>query len=208
MKVKFVIPVVDTEAGNYEYHGRNFDMDEYFDMIRSRVDRTNRAMDAFAYNYSNGFGVQRGGYLNRGLYDIENVDRNKEIDYTLSESEALILDGDDNDVQIQDFYDLVAAGKKCLLKININPNSLDGDAESEIRKWLDESNKVLNDKMLDNKTMLLSLPLRDFIIDTATDDDESKPVFHIINCRVIQIYPKENGYSYYFAVMCGEIKKQ
>ena len=53
MKVKFVIPVVDTEAGNYEYHGRDFDMDEYFDMIRSRVDRTNRAMDAFAYNYSN-----------------------------------------------------------------------------------------------------------------------------------------------------------
>lgn len=208
MKVKFVIPVVDTEAGTYEYHGREFDMDEYFDMIRNRVDRTNRAMDAFAYGYSHGFGIQRGNAMNRGLYDIENVDRDKEIDYNFSESEALVLDGDDNDVQIQDFYDLVAAGKKCLLKININPNSLDGDAESEIRKWLDESNKVLNDKMLDNKTMLLSLPLRDFIIDTATDDDESKPVFHIINCRVIQIYPKENGYSYYFAVMCGEIKKQ
>ena len=208
MKVKFVIPVVDTEAGTYEYHGREFDMDEYFDMIRNKVDRTNRAMDAFAYGYSHGFGIQRGNAMNRGLYDIENVDRDKEIDYNFSESEALVLDGDDNDVQIQDFYDLVAAGKKCLLKININPNSLDGDAESEIRKWLDESNKVLNDKMLDNKTMLLSLPLRDFIIDTATDDDESKPVFHIINCRVIQIYPKENGYSYYFAVMCGEIKKQ
>lgn len=208
MKVKFVIPVVDTEAGTYEYHGREFDMDEYFDMIRNRVDRTNRAMDAFAYGYSHGFGIQRGNAMNRGLYDIENVDKDKEIDYNFSESEALVLDGDDNDVQIQDFYDLVAAGKKCLLKININPNSLDGDAESEIRKWLDESNKVLNDKMLDNKTMLLSLPLRDFIIDTATDDDESKPVFHIINCRVIQIYPKENGYSYYFAVMCGEIKKQ
>jgi hypothetical protein len=56
--------------------------------------------------------------------------------------------------------------------------------------------------------MLLSLPLRDFIIDTATDDDESKPVFHIINCRVIQIYPKKTGCSYYFAIMCGEIKKQ
>ena len=209
MKIKFVIPVVDTEAGTYEYHGRDFGMDEYFNMIRSRVDRTNSAMDAFAYNYRNGFGIQRGNSMNRGLYDIENVDKNKEIDYTFSESEALLLDGDDNDIQTQDLYDLVAEGKKCLLKININPNSLDEDAESEIRKWLDESDKVLNDKKLDNKTMLLSLPLRDFIIDTDTDGDESKPIFHIINCRVIQIYPKENGgYSYYFAIMCGEIKKQ
>jgi hypothetical protein len=131
--------------------------------------------------------------MNKGIYDIENVDKNKEIDYTFSESEALLLDGDDNDIQTQDLYDLVAEGKKCLLKININPNSLDEDAESEIRKWLDESDKVLNDNKLDNKTMLLSLPLRDFIIDTATDGDESKPIFHIINCRVIQIYPKKNG---------------
>jgi hypothetical protein len=53
MKIKFVIPVVDTESSTYEYHGRDFGMDEYFNMIRSRVDRTNSAMDAFAYNYSN-----------------------------------------------------------------------------------------------------------------------------------------------------------
>ena len=36
MKVKFVIPVIDTETGTYEYHGRDFGMDEYFNMIYSK----------------------------------------------------------------------------------------------------------------------------------------------------------------------------
>jgi hypothetical protein len=178
-------------------------------MIRARANQTRRVMDEFAFNYKSGFGFNvQGNTMN--LYDSENVNKNKEIDYTFSESEALILDGDDYDIEISDLYDYLKAGKKFLLKININPNSLDGDAESEIRNWLDESNKVLNDTLLDNKTMLLSLPLRDFIIDTALgDDDSSNPIFHIRNCRVIQIYPKkESGYDYYFAIMCGEIKEQ
>lgn len=209
MKVKFVIPVIDTEAGNYDYTGRDFTADEYFDMIRSRVAKTNRAMDEFAFNYRNGFSIDRNSNLNRGLYDIENVNKNIDIDYTFSESEALILDGDDNDIEIKDLYEYEKAGKKFLLKININPNSLDEDAESELRKWLDESSKVLNDGLLDNKTMLLSLPLRNFIIDTDTDGDDTKPIFHISNCRVIQIYPKkQSGYDYFFAIMCNEINEQ
>ena len=209
MKAKFVIPVINTEAGNYEYNGRDFTADEYFGMIRAKANQTRRVMDEFAFNYKSGFGFNVQGNT-RGLYDSENVNKNKEIDYTFSESEALILDGDDNDIEISDLYDYVKAGKKFLLKININPNSLDGDAESELRNWLDDSNKVLNDTLLDNKTMLLSLPLRDYIIDTATgDNDSSNPIFHITNCRVIQIYPKkESGYDYYFAIMCGEIREQ
>jgi len=210
MKVKFVIPVMDTEAGNYDYNGRDFSADDYFTMLRSRVQSTNKAMNEFAFNYANGFGVNRSNNVNRGLYDIENVNKNKEIDYTFSESEALILDGDDNDIEIQDLYDLVQRGKKFLLKVTINPNSLDGDAESEIRNWMDDSSRVLNDKLLDERTMLLSLPLRDFIIDTALDgDDKSKPIFHIMGCKIIQIYPKkESHFDYFFAIMCEQIKEQ
>ena len=211
MKVKFVIPVIDTESGTYEYHGRDFTADEYFNMIQSRANQTRQVMDEFAFNYKNGFNMPRKPRtMVDNLYDSENVDMNKEIDYTFSTSEALILDGDDNDIEIGDLYDFVRNGKKFLLKVNINPNSLDGDAESELRNWLDDSSKVLNDKLLDNRTMLLSLPLRDFIIDTAeNEDDDTKPIFQITNCRVIQIYPKKtSGYDYYFAIMCGEIKQQ
>ena len=209
MKVKFVIPVINTEIGNYEYKGRDFTANEYFNMIQNRSIQTQKIMDDFVSNYRNGFSINS-NYLANDLYDSKNVNKNKEIDYTFSESEALIFDGYDNDININDLYNYLTSGKKFLLKININPNSLDGNAESELRYWLKESKNILKDTTLDNKTMLLSLPLRDFIIDTAIgNDDDDNPIFQILNCRVIQIYPKvESGYDYYFAIMCGEIKKQ
>jgi hypothetical protein len=77
-------------------------------------------MDEFAFNYKNGFGIQsNNGMRVNNLYDSENVNKNKEIDYNFSTSEALILDGDDNDIQIEDLYDFVRNGKKFLLKVNI-----------------------------------------------------------------------------------------
>ena len=122
----------------------------------------------------------------------------------------MILGGDDEDVTVDTLYEYLNKGKKFILKVNINPNSLDEDAESEIRNWMDDSRKVLNDKLLDERTMLLSLPLRDFIIDTDLDKNNDKlPIFHILGCKIIQIYSKQqSGFDFYFAMMCEKIKKQ
>ena len=212
MKVKFVIPVINTEEGKYDYNGRDFTANDYFGMIQARANQTRCIMDKFAYNYSNGYGIQSlmGSSSVRNLYDGNNVNLNKETVFDYSESEALIFDGDGNEMIIDDFYDLLKQGKKFLLKVNINPNSLENDAESELRTWIDDSDKVLKDRTLDERTMLLSLPLRNFIIDTAFDsDDDSLPIFHILGCKIIQIYPKkESNFDFYFAIMCEQIKKQ
>lgn len=209
MKVKFVIPVMDTESGNYEYTGRNMTMDDYFNMLRNRVSSTNDIMDNSLYGYDGHVVLERGGFGQRNLYDSQNVNLNKEIKYDFSESEAWVTDADGDDIEINDLENYIRTGKKFLLKVNVNPNSLENDAESELRSWMDDSNRVLEDHTLDNRTMLLTLPLHDFILDTAVDGDESKPIFQILGCKIIQIYnPKKTTYPYYFAIMIEKIIKQ
>lgn len=209
MKVKFVIPVMDTEAGNYDYNGKNISMEDYFAILRNRVSSTNDIMENSLYGYDGQVVLERGGFGKRNLYDIQNVNVNKEIEYVFSESEAWVVDGNDDDLSVDDFNEFISNGKKFILKININPNSLENDAESEIRNWMDDSDRVLEDHSLDNRTMLLTLPLRDFIIDTAVDGDDSKPIFQLLGCKIIQIYKqKKSGYPYYFAIMVEKIMKQ
>lgn len=209
MKVKFVIPVMDTEAGNYDYNGKNISMEDYFAILRNRVSSTNDIMENSLYGYDGQVVLERGGFGKRNLYDIQNVNVNKEIEYVFSESEAWVVDGNDDDLSVEDFNAFISNGKKFILKININPNSLENDAESEIRNWMDDSDRVLEDHSLDNRTMLLTLPLRDFIIDTAVDGDDSKPIFQLLGCKIIQIYnQRKSGYPYYFAIMVEKIMKQ
>lgn len=207
MIVRFVIPVMDTEKGNYDFDG-NISTDQYLQLLNNKVQSNERVMKEFEYNYTHG-GSLNLGYSN--IYDAQNVNTKKEIDFNFSTSQALIKDGNGNEVNVEYLQGYVESGKKFLLKVNINPNSLEEDAESELRTWLDDSKRVLSDTSLDNKTMLLSLPLRDFIIDTETGDTNgsNKPIYQILGCKVLQIYPKEkSGYDYYFAIMVEKIQIQ
>jgi hypothetical protein len=207
MIVKFVIPVMDTEKGNYDFDG-NISTDQYLQLLNNKVQSNERVMKEFEYNYTHG-GSLNLGYSN--IYDAQNVNTKKEIDFNFSPSQALIKDGNGNEVNIEFLQGYVESGKKFLLKVNINPNSLEEDAESELRTWLDDSKRVLSDSSLDNKTMLVSLPLRDFIVDTETEDvnGSNKPIYQLLGCKVLQIYPKEtSGYDYYFAIMVEKIQIQ
>ena len=214
MIVKFIIPVIDTESGDYSFNGRDFSMDEYFDMLNDHVDRTNSMMNKFARNYArkydkesgirhDEYDIKEGVVISRGAI-LPSMDINAEDNFDFSESQAFIQDIDSNDLQIDGLDGFVKSGKKFLMKININPTSMDGDAESEMRNWIDESNSILLDEDLDNKTMLMALPLRDFIIDTNGDDDKKgdKPIYQLLGCKILKILDK---YPYYFTLMVEKI---
>lgn len=211
MRVKFVIPLMDTESGNYEYNGREFSTDDYFSMIENGAIQTNSIMNEFARNHADNRMISDwGGGGRKGLYDTQNVNLNKEIDYEFSESEAVISGCSGEDVSETYLSEMCTSNKKFLLKININPNSMEYDAESDMREWMDDSRMVLSDTSLDKRAMLMSLPLRDFIVDTDLDGkDSSKSIFRLLGCKIIQIYPKEkSGFDFCFAVMVSKIEEQ
>ncbi len=211
MRVKFVIPLMDTESGNYEYNGREFSTDDYFSMIENGAMQTNSIMNEFARNHAENITISEwSGGGRKGLYDTQNVNLNKEIDYEFSESEAVISGCSGENISEEYLYKMCGSDKKFLLKVNINPNSMEYDAESDMRGWMDDSRMVLSDTSLDKRTMLMSLPLRDFIVDTDLEGkDNSKPVFHLLGCKIIQIYPREeSGFDFCFAVMVSKIEEQ
>jgi len=201
--IKFIIPVIDTESGNYNYDGE-LSQEAYFGMIQDRVNRTNSTMNQFVNNYQRGI-INRG---NTSIYDSQNV-KDEDIKYVFSESEALVMDSNNNEIDEGFLMNQINSGKKFILKININPDKLESDAESEIRYWMDDSDMVLTDIELDQKTKIISLPQRDFIIDMATDENEDAGIYQILGCKILQIYPqKQTSYPFYFAMMVEKIIKQ
>lgn len=202
MTVKFIIPLLDTERGKFEYDGELSDA-AYFGMVQNRVMQTQRIMNEFAYAYKNGMAI---GHDVRGIYDRQ-PNQDVEAKFIFSESEAVLFDANNNEIEIPDLYNYLRSGKKFILKVSINPLSMENDAESDIRAWMDESDKVLHDTALDQRTMLLSLPTRNFVIDTAVDGDDSKPIFQVFDCKILQVYKKQTN-RYYFGMMVNEILEQ
>ena len=70
--------------------------------------------------------------------------------------------------------------------VNLNPTTIDPDAESEIRYWLEDSLRVWRDEALDQRTKILSSPERDLKIVL------SDGVKHTLSkCKIFEEYSDE-----------------
>jgi hypothetical protein len=86
-----------------------------------------------------------------------------------------------------------------LLLLNINPNDIHNNAEEELRFWADDSNKILLDKTLDDRTKLKVLPIKTFGIELKGVD------YKLVNCKLIE-NRSDKKFPFYYIIMVEKIK--
>lgn len=211
MKIdKFIIPVIDTEHGTFEYKGGEISQEEYLNMIRNRVrntygqitDLTNRLYGQYPqYGYS----------LNPGNIYIDKrdiVDKNFVQKYDYTESICVVTDAKGNEIN-EEFLDgkVNEGAKKFLLKFNIIESTMNQNAISEMLYWMEDSRRCLNDEEIDNRTCVMSLPTMNFYIDLETNDRQDAPVYKLVGCKIIKIFNIKDK-PFCFIGLVSEIKKQ
>lgn len=194
MITKIIIPVINTENGKYEYKGK-LSREAYEEMVMDNFLKTDRQISQFVDEMM----MERPhSYQMRNYYSKNDKGDFPEINYDLYEAEAFVQDSKKNDIEKKFFDEHRDKGDMFILILNINPNSLDYDAESELRFWIDDSKKVHNDKSLDTKTKLDFLPSRKLKIVLGQEQGILE------NCKILQDYSNQK-YPFYFAIITNKI---
>ena len=187
---KLIIEVIDTEKGDYTCD-REFTEEEYGDRLLNHVRHTNDDINNMLY----------GGNVGYNKY-ASDVAAYKDVDFLTndSECEALFLDQNRNDVESEYFLNHVDDGKMFITLINVNPNSLENDAESELKFWIDDSKKILDDKQLTDEAKLRVLPTRNLKIKIDNQ------IFILKNNKIIQDFSNEK-YKFFIGVIVMKIER-
>lgn len=195
MIVKLIIPVVDTDHINCDTD-INMTREEYGDMAYNTYKRNDKAIDAYTR------GIRpRSEYNNPYITETEyNRGYRKYDDLVFQdvECEAQIMDVKKQEISDEWLKEYVYNGKMLLLIVNINPSDIDPNVESELRFWMDDSGRLLNDTTLDDTTKLKYLPTRSFKI--VTDEGEYK----IENCKLVENRSDDN-FPYCFVIIIEKI---
>ena len=189
MIVKLVVPVVDTENINCD-SDVSMTRDEYGAMVYDTYKRNDKAIDAYTRGYRRPV----------DLYEREN-DRVQYDDLVFQdvECECQIMDVKKQEISDEWLEEYVYNGKMLLLALNINPSDIDLNVESEIRYWMDDSGRLLNDETIDDTTKLKYLPTRTFKIRTKERE------YTIENCKLVENRSDEN-FPYCFVIIIEKIK--
>lgn len=161
----------------------------------SNIKISNEEYDKLVANkiYENRSDVE--SYLKYGNTGIRNnFQQNSNVkDYIMySPFEAYVTqynpNSSNNSVNDYFFEDAIINNKMVLLNININPNSFEDDAESEVKMWVGESIKIHNDKQLDNKTKMSYLPSYNLKME-LTDGRQ----IYLNECKIIKDISSKNS---------------
>lgn len=192
MLTNLIIPVQDTESAQFKYEG-TLTRDAYEDMVLDKFRRTDKQIDAFLHrDKSMDFSYDLRDDDGYGEYYDGNDDNEVDV-------QALLLDSDRNNFDEDFLFDKADEEDMFVLIININPEGLDEDAESEIKYWLDDSYRVLGDEELDSETKLKALPPRDLKI-VLSDGNK----YTLKNCKIFEDY-SDDKYPLYFATIVEKI---
>ena len=192
MLTNLIIPVQDTESAQFKYDG-TLTRDAYEDMVMDKFRRTDKQIDAFLHrDRSREFYHDISNDVGSGGYYEFNDDNEVEV-------QALLLDSNRNNFDEDFLFDKVDEEDMFVLIVNINPEGLDEDAESEIKYWIDDSFRVLDDDELDSETKLKALPPRYLKIELS---DGNK--YTLKNCKIFEDYSDEK-YPLYFAIIVEKI---
>ena len=138
------------------------------------------------------------------LYDRINMDDDyhvKDIPHIIKqcECECFITDSEDGDVSYNFIDSVIDSGRMSILKININPDTIEPDCETELKFWLDDSKKLLKDRSLDKATKMKYLPMRTFKLELGGNDC----ILH--NCKMFRHYNDVKNAPFYFPVLVEKI---
>lgn len=195
MLAKLTIPVPDTESGKFEFEGR-LSREDFENMSYNQYLSTNGELNRFTYNLSHGISNVDSSRMRD--YREQKDDISPDILYKFCEAEVFLQNSKKKEVDEDFLLSHIEKGDMFILILNINPNSLDGDAESEIRFWLDDSLGVQRDTEIDDKTKLRILPTRWFYLDI-----NGKQAV-IDNCKILQDYSSKK-WPFNFAIIVEKI---
>ena len=193
MITKLYIPIIDLSRANFDY-GRNLTNEEMANMEYEKFRRTDRQVDNYVtqmqYRKDNRWDVREARNYRRDFSNV--IDEDEYV-----ECEAFFADSKKKEVS-EEFFSEHDNGKKFIITININPNSLEQEAESELRYWRDDSNGVLNDKTMDNQTKIECLMRRDLGIELGGTRKKLE------DCRIIADFSNKN-FPYYYGILVSKI---
>lgn len=189
MLAKLIVPVIDTERGVFRYDGE-LSNEEYGNMEYEHFRRTDRQVGRFVDN------------MRRGISNVNQYQRFREVDneehpdffFNNEENEVYVANVKRQSITKEELFDYANKGKMFILILNINPLTMSGDAESEVRYWMRDSVNVINDPDLPDDVKLKSLQGRDYEIVV-----EDKTV-QIRNCKLVQNFSSQK-YPFHFAII-------
>lgn len=197
MKTTIYIPVVDTEKYNFDYD-KELSVSEYDDMVYDHFMKNNKKVDRGMRDMiDNSMRRQRRYYSDYELYDVT-----EDEGYRVKPSECDILDTNSKSIEMDFLIPYILNRKMFIVILDVKPlgdiDSIDGDIQSEMKFWIRDSNALLNDKDIDDKTKIKALPKTHF--DIFLD----KKLYRLKGCRLIEMY-KEEKHPYKFAVLVEKI---
>lgn len=174
MLTKIYFPIVNTSNVNFETD-YNLSVEEYNQMFVQHFQENEASMQAFINNRMNNRDNYSAYSKNEKVYDINDF-----ITYS-EEIETFITFQNNNNPTDDDFKKFIESGKMSIITLNINPNYLDYDLGCEIKSWVGESDKINDDRMLDNRTKLAYLPSRNIKVDLNSGEQVI-----LNNCKVLK----------------------
>ena len=189
---RIYFPVMNLDNGDFSYD-KEISTEELIRLQEEQFRRTDANVD----RYVHGYGRSGGG---SGMFELS--ERKAVLDETNSIPFECNVQGVNDNIIIDSafFENKLNDGKMFILRMNINPTVIDIDGESELRFWLDDSKKLLEDRTLDNNTKLKHLPKRDIGIDVE------KNKYMLRGCKIIERRCSDK-FPYYFAVIVEKIDK-
>lgn len=181
MLSKLIIPVIDTENSTFE---------------------TNVKMTNEEFEYLQEQALIEKNDINKGIRNHRNIEEhiNNTTKYVSYKSECLFLSPRKEEINEQFFKDLCDKENAFLLIININPNDMHNNAEEEIKFWADDSDRILNDYTLDDRTRIKALPIKTLGIELNGED------YNLINCKLIE-NRSDRKFPFYYIILVERISK-
>lgn len=187
MLTKLIIPVINTENLNFKTN-REYSTETLIRMEEQELlYKKNMVDDYFSGNINQN--TQR-----------NNVTQNDKTKYDFFKSDCLFLNIKKEDIKEDFFMELLETQKMFLMLINVNPNDMDNNAEEELRFWVDDSMRILNDNMIDNSAKLRVLPTKTFGIEINEKD------YQLLNCKLIENH-SDNKFPFNYIIMVEKITK-
>ena len=188
---KIYFPVRNLDNGDFDY-GKEISTDELIRLQDEQFRRTDASISRYVHGYGKDVNGGRVFELRQKKAVLDEVNA--------LPMECAILGMNEGDELDNDFFlDKRNSGKMFIIRININPTVLSSDGESELKFWVDDSDKLLKDPVIDKNTKLKHLPTRDLGIDIGTQR------LTLQRCKIIENKSSKN-FPYYFAVIVEKIK--
>lgn len=189
MLTKIYFPIKDTHSIKCDTNLTVGDF-EVLDNLR----RTGRYIDA----YLEGNQIND-GYMRR-LGQSEFVNKVNDDKYS-DEIECEVLDSNRYDIHDDFILNNAMAGKKFVLIININPETIPDDAEEDVRFWIDDSIKLWKSNKFDNNTKLKFSRRANIKIELSDGE-----MYMLCDCIVFEQYATEKN-SLRFAILVNKAEK-